>query len=419
MARRLRSGSRGLIREINQSLVLGIIRDQGPISRTDIARLADLSPATITEISSILIENGLIHEQEEGMSTGGRRPILLALNRQAGLVLGAKLTDREIVSALIDLDGEIVDQQTAPLAVNATVDQVIDGLAALVGELRGRHAGKRIFGLGLGMAGVVDRRTGFCRFSPYFRWHDVPLGQMLEQRLGLPVVLDNDVNTLTLAEQWFGAGAGMADFLVVTLGRGVGMGMVLNGQLYRGSNGGAGEFGHSTIQPDGPLCDCGKRGCLEALVSTPALLRRFRERFNRDLTMDDALALAREGDLVARQLFSQAGATLGLALSQLVNIFNPPLLIVGGEGASAADLFLDPLRESLERHSFDGFFNDLKLVVEGWGDDAWARGAAGLMIEEMFRPSLYRDEEHRPTFVPKPEPGPTWQGPRNPNLVRG
>ncbi|MEA2582823.1 MAG: hypothetical protein QOF33_908 [Thermomicrobiales bacterium] len=392
MGRRLRSGNRRLIREINQSLVLGLVRDQGPISRTDIAERADLSPATITDITAVLIEQGLIYEHEAGVSTGGRRPILLALNRQAGLVLGAKLTDREIVSALIDLDAEIVDRQTAALGDDGSLEHVVDVLAGLVADLRSRHPGRRIFGLGLGLAGVVDRRSGVCRFSPFFQWHDVPIGRLLEERLALPVVLDNDVNTLTLAEQWFGAGSGVADFLVVTLGRGVGMGMVLDGRLYRGGNGGAGEFGHATMATDGPLCDCGKRGCLEALVSSPALLRRLQSTLGSDVTFDEAVALARAGDLTARAVFAEAGRILGLALSHLINIFNPPLLIVGGEGAVAADLFLDPLRETLRANSFDGFFGDLRLVVESWGDDAWARGAAGLMIEEMFRPTLYRDE---------------------------
>jgi N-acetylglucosamine repressor len=399
MGRRLRSGNRRLIREINQALVLGIVRDHGPISRTDIAELADLSPATITDITAVLIEQGLIYEQEPGVSTGGRRPILLALNRQAGLVLGAKLTDRQIVSALIDLDGEIVDRQTASLGGDGALDHVVAVLAGLVADLRARHPGHRVFGLGLGLAGVVDRRRGVCRFSPYFHWRDVPLGRLLQERLALPVVLDNDVNTLTLAEQWFGAGAGASDFLVVTLGRGVGMGMVLDGRLYRGGHGGAGEFGHATMQVDGPLCDCGKRGCLEALVSSPALLRTLRSALDRALTYDEAVALARAGDPVARAVFAAAGRTLGLALSHLINIFNPPLLIVGGEGAAAADLLLDPIRETLRVHCFDGFFADLRLVVEGWGDDAWARGAAGLMIEELFRPTLYRDEETGASLV--------------------
>ncbi len=176
------------------------------------------------------------------------------------------------------------------------------------------------------MAGVVDRRQGICRFSPFLHWHSVPLRHLIEQRLGLPVVIENDVNTLTMAEQWFGAGVGVSDFLVITLGRGIGMGMVLNGHLYRGGCGGGGEFGHITMVPDGPRCDCGKRGCLEALVADPAILQRMRTAFGRQLMMDEAVALARQGDPTAQGIFAAAGRTLGLAIADLVNTFNPPLI---------------------------------------------------------------------------------------------
>ncbi|MEO7913647.1 MAG: ROK family protein, partial [Roseiflexaceae bacterium] len=231
------------------------------------------------------------------------------------------------------------------------------------------------------------------------QWHSVPLRHMLEQRLGLPVVIENDVNTLTMAEQWFGAGVGVNDFLVVTLGRGIGMGMVLNGQLYRGGCGGGGEFGHITMVPDGPRCDCGKRGCLEALVADPAIVRRMQVASDRELTMEATVALARQGDTTAQGIFAAAGRTLGMAIANLVNIFNPPLLVIGGEGARALDLLQESLQETLQAHCFDGFFNDMRLVVEPWGDDAWARGAASLMLDELFRPDVYRNDESRASLM--------------------
>jgi predicted NBD/HSP70 family sugar kinase len=397
----LRSGNRQLIREINKSLVLSIVRNHAPISRTDISQMANLSLAAVSDITGELISQGLIYEQEAGTSTGGRPPILLALNHRAGYVLGIKLTEKHVVAAMTDLGAEIVDQQSAPLGDDAgrRPETVVQVLAETVERLRAIHPDRRIFGVGIGMAGVMDRRNGVCRFSPFFQWRDVPLGRMLEQRLGLPVVLENDANTLALAEKWFGAGLGASDFLVITLGRGIGMGMVLNGQLYRGGRGGAGEFGHIVMVPDGPQCDCGKRGCLEALVSDPAILRRIRTALGRELTMEEAISLARHGDATAQGIFAAAGRTLGMAIADLVNIFNPTLIVIGGEGARAFDLMTGPLQETLKANSFDGFFDDLRLVVEPWGDDAWARGAAGLMLEEMFRPTLYRDEESRASLV--------------------
>ena len=395
MAFRLRSANRQTIRGINQALVLGVVRDRGPISRTDIAEATRLSLATVSGITGDLLDQGLLYEHEAGASTGGRRPILLALNRAAGLVVGAKLTDTHIVAALTDLGAEIVAERDTLLDADHRPEAIVAALAETVDALRAAHPGRRVLGLGLGMAGVVDRRAGVCRFSPFLQWRDVPLRRLLEERLALPVVLENDVNTLTLAEQWFGAGAGVADFLVVTLGRGIGMGMVLDGRLYRGGNGGGGEFGHVTAEPDGPPCACGKRGCLEALVADPAIARRLSAALDRDLTMPEAVALARDGDPTARVLFADAGRTLGRALADLVNVFNPPLLIVGGEGTGALDLLLEPLREALATGCFDHFFADLRLVVEPWGDDAWARGAASLMLEELFRPSLYHGDEAR------------------------
>ena len=385
---RLRSASRELMREINQALVLGIIRDQGPIARTEIAERARLSPATVSGITGELLERGLVYEHEVGTSTGGRRPILLALNPRAGFVLGAKLTETQIVAALTDLGPEIVEQRSVPLGPDHRPEAVAATLAGLVADLRAAHPAGRILGLGLGMAGAIDRRAGTCRFSPFLGWRDVPLRDLLEARLGLPVAVENDVNTLALAEQWFGSGQGVNDFLVVTLGRGVGLGMVLDGRLYRGGRGAGGEFGHLTIDPAGPPCDCGKRGCLEALVADPALTRAAASALGREIGLAEAAALARAGEPAARAVFVGAGQTLGLALAHLVNVFNPTLLIVGGEGVQTLDLLLDPLAAALAANCFDGFFADLRLVVEPWGDDAWARGAAGLMLDEFFRPDL-------------------------------
>lgn len=399
MALRLRSANKQLIREINQSLVLSLVRDHGPISRTDIAEVAHLSLATVSGITNALIEQGLIYEHEAGVSTGGRRPILLALNRQAGLVIGVKLTERQIIAALTDLSAEVIEQRAVSLGADRRPETVVAALAELVDDLRATHGGRKVFGLGLGMAGVVDRQQGICRFSPYLQWHAVPLRHLIEQRLELPVVIENDVNTLTMAEQWFGSGVGMNDFLVITLGRGIGMGMVLNGQLYRGGRGGGGEFGHVTMIPDGPRCDCGKRGCLETLVAEPSILRRMHMAFDRVLTLDEAVALARQGDTTAQGIFTAAGRTLGLAIADLVNIFNPPLIVVGGEGARALDLLLEPLQEALQAHCFDGLYDDLRLVVEPWGDDAWARGAAALMLDELFRPDIYRNEKARASLL--------------------
>jgi N-acetylglucosamine repressor len=386
MALRIRSANRDLMRRMNETLVLGLIHDLGPISRSGLGEVSGLSLATISTITGSLIEEGIVIEQGPDESTGGRRPILLAIDRGAGVIIGAKLTQEQIVVALTDLGAEVVEQRASPLGGDLRPESVIETLGQLVDDLRAANATRRFLGLGLGMAGIVDRERGVSRYSPFLHWHDVQIRDLIEARVGMPVIVENDVNAFTLAERWFGAGSQAPNFIVVTLGAGVGMGMMLNGELYRGGHDGAGEFGHSTVIENGPLCNCGKRGCIEAFCSISALQRAAAESLGADVTLDEAIARARSGDLLAGELFQSAGHVLGLGLSSIVNILNPTLIIIGGEATSFLDLLLPAMREALAAHCFADLFNDVELVIEPWGDDAWARGAAVLMLDDFFHP---------------------------------
>ena len=260
-------------------------------------------------------------------------------------------------------------------------------LERLIERLRAEAPERPFLGVGIGLAGAIDRRAGICRFSPYLPWRDVPLRALLEARIGKPVVIENDVSALILAERRFG-GADLTDFLVVTIGRGIGLGMVLDGRPYRGGHGAGGEFGHMTMDPNGPRCDCGKYGCLEALVSEPALTRRISAVLGEETTLAAAAALARSGNESVHAVFASAGETLGLALAAIINVLNPTRVTVGGEGIDTLDLMLGPMRDALTVHCFDGLFDDTDLIVAPWGDDAWARGAAGLVLDELFHARL-------------------------------
>ena len=242
-------------------------------------------------------------------------------------------------------------------------------------------------------AGVIDRASGVVRHATYADWRDVDLAGLLEKRLGLPVVVDNDVNTLVANEQWFGAGRGVADLAVVSIGRGIGLGMVLDGRLYRGAAGGAGEFGHLKVA-DGPDCACGGRGCLEAVIGGPAILSRTGR-----ATLEDAAAVARGGDPAARAVFDEVGRILGTAVGNLVNLLNPKLIVLAGEGTRAGELILPGFDDALRTAVFDGLQQELEIVVDDWDDEAWARGAAGLFLGELFQPNLRPDEAGRPSLT--------------------
>jgi predicted NBD/HSP70 family sugar kinase len=393
----LRTGSKALIREINASLVLSRLHAEPLLSRTDLARRTGLSMPTVSEIVADLLDSGIVEEREIGRSAGGRRPVLLALRPDAGYVVGIKLTETRVIAVLTDLGATIVARRSTPIAATS-VDAVVEAVAATVSALRVAAGSGRVFGLGVGLAGVVDRVSGVVRRATYLDWRDVDLAGLLADRTGLPAVVENDVNSLAASEHWFGAGRGVADVAVVSTGRGVGLGMVLGGRLYRGAAGGAGEFGHVKVA-DGPACDCGGRGCLEALVGESALARASSRVVGRTLDIDEAAELARAGHAGVAAIFAGAGETLGRAVGNLVNLLNPSLVILAGEGTRSVDLFREDFDRALSGAVFDSLQRELEVVVDTWDDEAWARGAAGLVLAELYQPNLRPDEAGRPSLA--------------------
>ncbi len=391
-------GNRGLIRAMNRSIILNVIKSFGPIARAEVARRIGLSPATVTGITAELIEEDLVFEKDTGDSSGGRRPILLAINPSGGYVIGIKLTETQAIGALTDLEATVVVKRTDDLH-GRDPELIVKQISLLVSELL-KIAGlpkKKLLGVGVGLAGIVDSEQGILRQSPFFGWRDIPLADMLQEQIRAPVCVDNDVNTLTLAEMWFGGGQDIDSFLVVTVGRGVGLGIVVNGQFYRGVRGGAGEFGHTVIDPNGLECECGKKGCLEAYVGDPGLVRMATEAVERGdisrpfTSINDLLSLAHAGDPGARAVFAQAGDILGQGIANLLNIFNPQKIIISGEGTRAGDLLFQPVRDSIARNVMPGLSNDTKIQIDAWGDDAWARGAASLVLRQLFVSPLHRE----------------------------
>lgn len=392
-------GNRALIRALNRSSVLNTVKNTGPVARTDIARITGLSPATVTAITSELIEDNLVFEKAAGDSSGGRRPILLALNPHGGYVVGIKLTEHEAIGALTDLEATVITLQTQPWK-GSTPQEAVQVMSRLVHTLAAEKGvrKKQLLGVGVGLAGIIDAERGILRSTPFFDWNDLPLRNLLQSSLNLPVYIDNDVNTFTLAEKWFGSGQGIDDFITVTIGRGVGMGIVVNGQLYRGVGGGAGELGHIVLDPLGPQCSCGKRGCLEAYIGDQALVQEARQaalRGDLPATLQDAqnlVDLAASGEPAARKILAQAGERLGIALANLINLFNPKLVVIGGEGTRAGEWLFHPMQHIIQQNTIPGLVKETTLQVEPWGDAAWARGAASLVLGELFQSPVHSQE---------------------------
>lgn len=395
MASRFRPASRQLMRAINESIVLDLIRRTGPIPRVDISRTTRHSAATVTGITTALIERGLVSKTVPGVSTGGRRPILLTFNRRAGIVLGVKITEAELVCVTTDLEGYEERRRRITLPHAASPGDVVGLIAGAAEEARNACAPRRLFGVGVGIAGVVDRPSGVSQLSPFLRWERVPLQQLLADAIGVPVVVENDVNTLAFAYGSEIDSANTSTFIVVTIGRGVGLGMMLNNRPFRGGRGQGGEFGHITVDPDGPVCECGKRGCLEAVASVPAVCREASVIMDRHISEPELRELVQAGDERLAPLSERVAVPFGRALATLVNVLNPDAIVVSGEGAWLAGHLLPRIEAAMNADVFDGLSRELDLRVDARGDEFWAAGAAGLLLEETFGPRLERAQGGR------------------------
>lgn len=395
---RPRTGSKALIREMNQALVLATVRSTGSASRSEIARETGLSPATVSGITGLLIEHGLLYEATTGESVGGRRPILLELVPDAGFVVGIKVTEVEVIAVLTDLEATVVDRLQVPLP-STSVEDVVDAAVHATSTLIPSAKGKPIHGVGVGLAGVVDSRAGIVRHATYNDWRNVPLAQLLSDRLQLPVTVDNDINALVAIERWFGAGHDIANVLLISVGRGVGLGMVLDGEIYRGAKGGAGEFGHVKVSFPGETCACGASGCLESEVSDGAIARKLSAELGSTVSVQDMFEQLRAADTLTLELYRQAAATLGRAAANLVNVLSPDLVVVTGEGPGAAASFQTTFERALRSNSFNGFADELDVVVEAWDEESWARGAASLLLGQLFSPNVQSPAELAPKLV--------------------
>lgn len=398
----MRTGRRDLIRDLNRTLVLNLVREREGLSRASLARISGLSPSTVTSITASLLEDGYLLEDEPSTSEPlGRGPIgrpatMLRVDPDAGHAIGIKVTAGNLTAAVTDLAARSLGIATIPRGRESDPTGVARLFETAVTEAL-EAAGvtsEKLVGVGIGVPGIVHPETRRVADSPLLEWAHLDLVGLLEERLGLPVLLDNDVNTLTVAQQLFGAGRGLAHFLVVTTGRGIGMGVVVNGVIHRGSHGGAGEIGHVQVVPNGPDCWCGRRGCLEAVAAEPAIVREVLASTGRLVAPADIAAMADRERGVA-DILERAGRHIGRAVAGITTVLDPQRVVISGEGVRLGDHYLAPMRAELSEREQKEV--PTEIVIEPWGDEAWAQGAATLVLRELFHPAHLRDE---PTPTP-------------------
>ncbi|MGC9529190.1 MAG: ROK family protein [Candidatus Bipolaricaulaceae bacterium] len=368
-----------LLRDHNRRLVMKLLRDGGPMSRSELAQHTGLAPSVLTRLVRRLLADGVVVEAGKRPSRGGRRATLLAVDPGYAHVVGVKVERERVLAARVDLAGRIQGRADVPLAAPPDPDLVLGKVVEVVGSLRTG----RILGVGVAVSGLVDAARGMDLYSPILGWHNVPVADSLRARLRLPVWVENDVNALTLAEQWYGAGRGYRSFVCLTVGEGIGAGLVVSGELYRGAFGGAGEVGHTTLDPQGPRCRCGQQGCLEMYASDHALSAAAAALGYQGI--DELAAAARAGSEPARRAFAEMGNALGIGAKNLVNLVNPEALVLGGERMEMADLFLPEFEDQVRQHSFPEEAKDLVVLPAELGRDGFIVGAATLGILEWYR----------------------------------
>ncbi len=393
--------SRQGMREVNSEQVLRAILREGPMARVDLARHVGLTTAAISNITRELIEGGLLCEI--GTARGhrvGANSILLDFPEQ-GIVLGVVHQGVSALRvALSTLRGRIIARRLIPTPERYSAEWAVEAIIQALGELLSAHGYRedRLIAMGVGLVGLIDSSQGIVKRAPSMGWENVPIRDMLERRLKCPIAIENNVRAMALGEVLLGAGQNWPDFAFVYVGTGIGSGLIINGRLYRGSHGGAGEIGHITVDPNGEQCSCGNQGCLETIAAEPAILRSARlhgivldatDGGTKDAVRRLAL-LARQGDETARAIVTTCGEFLGLALATLVDILNSSRIVLHGAITQAGDIFFSSVEQTLQRRAFLSRDETVALALPTFGDDAGLVGAAAVALDTFILNGLLK-----------------------------
>lgn len=383
---RTRLGSQTSLRHANQGRVLDAVRRSGQLTQAQISRRTSLAPSTVSNIVHELIDAGLLVMAAD---LAGRRGQLVGFNGSAGRVVGIDAGHRHVTIAVADLNQQILAQIRHDLPAGHGFDddlelvgRTLDGLLAEAGTPR-----PELLAAGLTLPAPVDlhgRLLGASTILP--AWSGIDVREEAGRRLALPVVVENDANAGALGEHTWGAGRGARHMVYIKLGHGVGSGLILNGSLFRGALGSAGEIGHSTVDERGRVCRCGNRGCLETFVSSGDLAGLLSDTHGPDTTVPDLVAAATAGDVACQRVVGDAGRMLGSTVATLCNVVNPELVIIGGELAGAGELLLAPLRETVLRHGLRCNVQNVRIEAARLGIQAHVAGAVVLALQHAQLP---------------------------------
>src|SRR3954466_1399747 len=384
------SGSLRSLRDANRRRVIEALGQRGVASRADLARATGLSGSTVSTLDADLQRAGLVSERPhaDGVAHeagGGRPPVLIALDRSAGGVVGIDFGHSHVAVAVADLSHEVLAELWQDIDVDHAATDGLDTAVRMVEDALADAdlPEDRVLGVGMGLPGPIHIPGGTVGSTSILPgWVGVDARAVMSERLGMPVRVENDANLGALAELVFGAGRGLSDFVYIKVSSGIGAGFVIDGRLHRGAGGTAGEIGHTQFRESGDVCRCGNRGCLETAAAAGPITAAVSAGRGESVTVARVIELAEGGDLLAQRVLADAGREIGVAVANLCNLLNPERVIVGGELSAAGDVLLAPITQSLRRHAIPTAAADMDVVAGGLGKRAEVMGALAVVLRE-------------------------------------
>jgi glucokinase-like ROK family protein len=406
MTRRVRTGDQALVRELNRSIVLERLWLDSPLSRADIAQATGLNKTTISNLIDELSTDGFVREIGRNASTIGRPSVLLELDPDAGWIIGVELGVGHLKVVLTDLCAGVAWREDSETDKTGELSVVLEQLVHQLNHAaeHAKQVGQRILGVGVAIPGLVDVGQGKLIFEPNMGWQHVPLVELLSEQMRLPIFIENDANAAALAERYYGVARGVDNFIYIVANIGLGTGVVIDGHLFRGADGYAGEAGHTTVDPGGPPCRCGNRGCWERMASVRALVERIQQaiqageksvllsKTNRELegiNLPMILEAASVNDSVVLNALQTTGTYLGIGIANLVNTFNPRLIAFGGSLSLLGEYLLPVARQVVEERAMPELREATTIELSLFKADACVMGAAALVLHDLIsRPRL-------------------------------
>ena len=379
-----------LARKYNSATILDHLRLHAPISRAGLAKYTGLTRSSVSRIVDQLLSANLVHETGAEQDGVGRPGTLIELNPAGGAALGVEIRVGYVFIILTDFLAHILWQKQVSLPDESGLPAYLGVVDQLIGEAlaEAQAGGLKPLGIGVGVWGLVDVLKGEVRFAPNLKWRDVPLKQILENHFGLTVFVENDANAAAMGEYYLGSKEvvkNVDDFIYLSTGVGLGGGIFSAGRLFRGGDGFAGEVGHMTIDPDGEPCLCGKRGCWETLVGSRVALQSYRAQTGQELSFEELAGLFRAGDPVSTAIFQKMALALAIGIGNLVNIFNPRCIVVGGTLEPVSDLLLPLVRDIFCQYSLSQPCQDVRVSPSALGEDSCVLGCVALVLDEVIR----------------------------------